>query len=106
VKWVQEFYFADIGEIMREDLSPPVTGTLEEVEPNAYYRSVGRDGRGLRVPADLDDSICRYVEISKSKVNREKFEIAAYWMDSATGVPLRVTTIVRPASTSRSTDAD
>ena len=83
LKWVQEFYFADIGEIVREDLSPPVTGRLEEVEPDAYYRSVGHDGRGLRVPADLDDSICRYSEISKSKVNREKFEIAAYWMDVA-----------------------
>jgi hypothetical protein len=35
----------------------------------------------LRVPDDLDDSICRYLQLSKE--NRGKFDRAAYWMDMA-----------------------
>jgi len=58
VKWVQEFYFANFGEAIRDELSPPHAETLEEVHPETYYATVGHDGRGLRVPADLDDSIC------------------------------------------------
>jgi len=58
VKWVQEFYFTNFGEAIRDELSPPHAETLEEVHPETYYATVGHDGRGLRVPADLDDSIC------------------------------------------------
>jgi hypothetical protein len=79
VKWVQEFYFANFGEAVRDELSPQVAETLEEVDPETYYAMVGHDGRGLRVPADLDDSICCYMRLSKP--NRDKFGRAGFWMD-------------------------
>jgi len=56
VKWVQEFYFAKFGEVVRDELSSPAAQALEEVDPESYYATGGHDGRGLRVPADLDDS--------------------------------------------------
>jgi len=62
-------------------LSPPAAETLEEVESEKYYATVGHDGRGLRVPADLDDSICCYMGLSKA--NRDKFLRAGFWMDMA-----------------------
>lgn len=81
VKWVQEFYFAKFGEAVQDELSPPATETLEEVAPETYYSTVGLDGRGLRVPTDLDDSICCYMRLSKA--NRDKFGRAGFWMDMA-----------------------
>jgi len=81
VKWVQEFYFANFGEAVRDELSPPAADTLEEVDPEIYYATVGHDGRGLRVPADLDDSICCYMRLSKA--NQDKFGRAGFWMDMA-----------------------
>lgn len=81
VKWVQEFYFAKIGKAVRDELSPPAAETLEEVDAETYYETVGHDGRGLRVPADLDDSICCYMRLSKA--NRDKFSRAGFWMDIA-----------------------
>lgn len=81
VKWVQEFYFANFGDAVRGDLSPPAAETLEEVDPETYYATVGHDGRGLRIPADLDDSICCYMRLSKA--NRDKFGRAAFWMNMA-----------------------
>lgn len=81
VKWVQEFYFAKIGKVVRDKLSPPAAETLEEVEAERYYATVGHDGRGLRVPADLDDSICCYMRLSNA--NRDKFSRAGFWMDMA-----------------------
>jgi hypothetical protein len=82
-KWVQESYFADLGAIVREDLPPPSSEALEEVEPDAYYATVGHDGKGLRVPADLDDAICCYMSLWKGRVTREKLRIATFWMDMA-----------------------
>ena len=81
VKWVQEFYFTNFGEVVRDELSPPAAETLEEVDPETYYERVGHDGRPLRVPADLDESICCYMRLSKA--NREKFGRAGFWMDMA-----------------------
>ena len=81
VKWVQEFYFAKFGEAVQDELSPPATETLEEVASETYYSTVGLDGRGLRVPTDLDDSICYYMQLSKA--NRDKFGRAGFWMDMA-----------------------
>jgi hypothetical protein len=42
---------------------------------------VGHDGRGLSIPADLDESICRFMQLSKA--NREKFGRAGFWMETA-----------------------
>jgi hypothetical protein len=83
VQWVQQFYFGDIGEVVRDELAPPDTELLEEIDPEIYYTMVGHDGRSLRVPADLDDSICLYAERCKVKTYRDKFDIAAFWMDMA-----------------------
>ncbi|MDB5307732.1 MAG: hypothetical protein JWO38_1934 [Gemmataceae bacterium] len=81
IKWVQEFYFALIGDLVRDDLSHPGSESLEELDPDTYYATVGHDGRGLRVPADLDDSVCCYLRLSN--VNRERFCRAGFWMDMA-----------------------
>lgn len=80
-RWVQEFYFANIGEAIQNELSPPAAEPLEQVEPREYYATVGHDGRGLRVPKDLDDSICCFKRLSKA--NRDKFARAGFWMDMA-----------------------
>jgi hypothetical protein len=38
-----------------DELSPPAAEQLEKVEPEEYYAMVGHDGKGLRVPTDLDE---------------------------------------------------
>ena len=58
IKWVQQFYFAKLGAVVIDELSPPAAEQLEEVEPEEYYTKVGHDGKGLRVPGDVDESIC------------------------------------------------
>jgi hypothetical protein len=80
-KWVQEFYFANLGEVIQDELSPLATEALEEVDPDTYYATVGHDGRSLQVPADLDDSICCYTQLLRD--NRDKFDRAGFWMDMA-----------------------
>jgi hypothetical protein len=62
-----------------DELSPPAAQQLVEVEPEEYYTTVGHDGEGLRVPADLDQSICLYQQLERA--NRAKFDRAAFWMD-------------------------
>ena len=64
-----------------DELSPPASEQLEEVEPEAYYTKVGHDGEGLRVPAHLDQSICLYLQLSRS--NRAKFDRSTFWLDMA-----------------------
>jgi hypothetical protein len=60
-EWVQEWYLADFGQIVVQELSAPVGEKLGEIESEKYYKeAVGLDGCGLRVPDDLDESICRY----------------------------------------------
>ena len=81
IKWAQEFYFAKFGKLVIDDLSPPAGEQLEEVDPEEYYTTVGYDGKGLRVPADLDGSICCYMALSAEK--RAKFDRAAFWIDMA-----------------------
>jgi hypothetical protein len=78
-KWAQEFYFANFGKIIQDNLSPPTGEMIEVVDPDTYYASVGHDGRSLQVPADLDESICTYTSLSKA--NRDKFGIAGFWLD-------------------------
>lgn len=80
-KWVQQFFFAKLGEVVIDDVSPPSKIQLEQVKPEEYYTKVGHDGKGLRVPSDLDNSICLYLQLSEN--NRAKFDRATYWMDIA-----------------------
>lgn len=81
IKWVQELFFANFGEAVIDELSPVTVERIEEVDPETYYISVVHDGRSLQVPADLDDSICCYMQLSPG--NRAKFNRAGFWMDMA-----------------------
>jgi hypothetical protein len=81
IKWVQEFFFAKFGEAVTDKLSPLTTERIKEVASDAYYTSVGYDGRNLEVPADLDDLICCYTQLSPG--NRATFDRGSFWMDMA-----------------------
>lgn len=81
IGWVQEFFFAELGDPVLDEPSPPASEHLEEVDPDEYYAQKGHDGNGLRVPADLDESINRYPQLEDE--NRVKFDRAAFWMDMA-----------------------
>lgn len=80
-RWVQEFYFAKLGAPIQSTPSPAAESAIEEVDPHRYYTEVGHDGRGLRVPTDLDDSIVSFMKLSRA--NRDKLWRAAFWMDAA-----------------------
>ena len=54
---------------------------LEVIDPDAYYKLRGLDGKGLRVPADLDEAICAYQKLGRE--HRERFDRALFWMDLA-----------------------
>jgi hypothetical protein len=79
--WVQESYFAQLGEIVRDGPESSTAGKLPEIDPQSYYATFGHDGQGLLVPTDLDDSICCYIGLSMA--NRAMFDRAAFWMDMA-----------------------
>lgn len=79
--WVQQGFFAGLGAMMTDDVSPPSSERLDEINPDEYYARSGHDGKGLTVPTDLDELICRYVELSPT--HRAKFDRAAYWLDMA-----------------------
>jgi Apea-like HEPN len=82
IEWVQELYFADFGQIVVQELSTPVGEKLEQIESEKYYKErKGLDGRGLSVPDDLDESICRYQSLPAAL--RDKFDRAAYWLSMA-----------------------
>jgi len=81
IKWVQQFFFAILGMPVIEELSPPAGEVLEAINPEIYYTNLGYDGKGLRVPTDLDDSICNYNALSRN--NQTKFDRAMFWMDIA-----------------------
>jgi hypothetical protein len=80
IKWVQEFFYANFGESVIDELSPATVERIEEVDPETYYIAV-HDGRTLQGPADLDDLICCYTQLSPG--NRAKFGRASFWMDMA-----------------------
>jgi hypothetical protein len=82
VLWVQNAYFAPFGDCIRDACSPLTGERLEVIESDRYYTQLmGIDGRGLRVPDDLDDSICRYQHLALAR--RAEFDRAAYWLDVA-----------------------
>ena len=81
VKWVQEFFFARIGEVIIDAHSPPTAEPMKSVDSNIYYTSVVNDGRCLEVPDDLDDLICCYTGLSAN--SRATFDRASFWMDMA-----------------------
>jgi hypothetical protein len=81
IRWVPERYFAPLDSIVIDEPSAPAAERLEEVKPEEYYTKVGNDLRGLRVPADLDESICCYLRLSA--VDRAKFDRATFWLSIA-----------------------
>jgi len=82
IRWVQNQYFAPLGNCVIDDPSPLTEQRLEVIESERYYtQPMGIDGRGLRVPDDLDDSICRYQKLASAR--REEFDRAAFWFDIA-----------------------
>jgi hypothetical protein len=81
IKWVERFFTAELDGVVTDELTLPACEQLEAVEPEAYYAQVGHDGRPLRVPANLDESICLYFQLSPT--NRAKFNRATFWMDMA-----------------------
>lgn len=82
IEWVQEWYIADFGQIVIQELSATVGEKLGQVDAEKYYREPGGlDGLGLRVPDDLDESICRYQSLPSAL--RAKFDRAAYWLSMA-----------------------
>jgi hypothetical protein len=81
IKWVQEHYFAKMGEPTASELSSPTGDKLVEVASNEYYTAPSFNELGLLVPDDLDKSICRYRSLSPAL--REKFDRATYWMSMA-----------------------
>jgi hypothetical protein len=82
IEWVQEWYFADFGQIVVQELSAQVGEKLGEIDSEKYYKeAIGLDGRGLLVPDDLDESICRYQSLPAAL--QAKFDRAAYWLSMA-----------------------
>jgi hypothetical protein len=80
-QWLQRHFSAPLVPVVAGELTQLTEDNLEEVEPNEYYTNAGHDGRPLRVPSDLDESICRYRDLSN--VSRDKFDRAVFWMDMA-----------------------
>jgi hypothetical protein len=83
IRWVQSFFFAKLSRAVIDELTPPVGAPLEEVKPEEYYQwaGVGLRGDSLDVPADLDQSISRYLDLSAT--HRDKFDRATFWFDMA-----------------------
>jgi hypothetical protein len=75
-RWLPHFFWAPLGAPVTDALSPPAAERLAEVEPEPYYTSVGHDGNPLRIPADLDECLCRYRDLSEA--TRSKFDRAAF----------------------------
>jgi hypothetical protein len=80
-RWLPQYFWAPLGPAVIDTLSLPAPESLLEVDPEEYYTNVGHDGGPLRVPADLDESLCRYRDLSEA--NRSKFDRAIFWMDVA-----------------------
>jgi hypothetical protein len=80
-KWVQEFFFAPLGDVISDKLSPYAETRLEQVEPEEYYAQISDDRTELRIPTDLDESICFYLRLSPT--NRAKLDRALFWLNVA-----------------------
>jgi hypothetical protein len=80
-EWVQQFFYAELGKAVTEELSPAADTQIDAVEPQEYYTRVGHDGLPLRVPSDLDDSIVCYQRLERKL--RRRFDRATFWMDLA-----------------------
>ncbi len=80
-EWVQQWFSPTLDPFITDALSAPAATQLKELEPEEYDKMLGDDGMGLRVPSDLDQSICSYEALSDS--HREKFDRAAFWFSTS-----------------------
>ena len=80
-EWVQQCFSPALNPYITDTLSAPAANELAELEPEDYDKMPGDDGMGLRVPSDLDQSVCLYEALSDS--NREKFDRAAFWFSTS-----------------------
>jgi hypothetical protein len=81
-QWIQNSYFGILGDVVQDALSQPADSLLPEIPADRYFTAVrGIDGQGMRLPDDLDDSICRYQALPPAR--QEEFDRAAYWLDMA-----------------------
>ena len=83
-KWVTQRFSAPLGACLIDQLSLPAAHQLEELAPEEYDAMLGNDGEGLRVPSDLDQSIYSYEALLAP--NRERFDRAAFWFGTASGM--------------------
>ena len=83
-KWVTQGFSAPLGAYLIDQLSLPAAHQLEELAPEEYDAMLGNDGEGLRVPSNLDQSICSYEALLTP--NREKFDRAAFWFGTASSM--------------------
>jgi hypothetical protein len=81
-RWLQKQFFGPLDRIITDTLSPAAAARIEEIDAVTYYADVfGNDGRPLRVPHDLDDSLCCYRDLTRE--NKAKFDRATFWLDLA-----------------------
>jgi hypothetical protein len=80
-RWVQRNYTARIGPAVRSKQARRSRTAIGTLDPCSYYSTVGSDGEGLRLPADLDTQIMYYTSLPA--VLQERFDRAAYWMSMA-----------------------
>lgn len=82
MQWVENCYFGKLDKYVLEAHSDPAATPLEVIESEHYYaQPMGNDGNGLRVPNDLDESICRYKSLVAKR--RAEFDRMAFWLDNA-----------------------
>ena len=80
--WRQHSYAgADFSPVIADALAMPTGERAEVVSADEYFAQLGFVGGPLRVPSDLDDSICRYQALRPEC--RERFNRALFWLDIA-----------------------
>jgi hypothetical protein len=81
-RWLQRAFFARLPDgPVTDALSPLTAERIAEIDSDTYYTSLNPSVNPLGVPSDLDDSICRYRNLSAK--NHSKFDRALFWMDIA-----------------------
>jgi hypothetical protein len=80
-RWVNLQFYAELGDRIIDSPSSLSGDKLQELAASEYYQWTGHDGTGLRVPVDLDKSICVYQRLSRE--DRERFDRAAFWVTMA-----------------------
>jgi hypothetical protein len=81
-RWVNNQFWSPLNAVVLDTPSRLSIDRLEEIEAGRYFTEViGSDGLGLRVPTDLDESICKYQRLDSAR--RKDFDRAAFWLDMA-----------------------